>query len=121
MDQIIADRNTGTSTIERRAKLFRGFADPSRLAILGALCEAPLAVHEIVTRTELSQPNVSNHLRCLLDCGLVASDRDGRFIRYRISSPRIPALLNDVDALLDVVAEGVEACENYCEGKMLKT
>jgi|TARA_R110000850_G_scaffold96812_2_gene202185 ArsR family transcriptional regulator, cadmium/lead-responsive transcriptional repressor len=114
MDQIVADCNTGANEIKRRAKLFRGFADPSRLAILDALCQAPLAVHEIVTRTELSQPNVSNHLRCLLDCGLVASDRDGRFIRYRISSPRITALLNDVDALLDVVAEGVEACDNYC-------
>jgi DNA-binding transcriptional ArsR family regulator len=74
-----------------------------------------LAVHELVERTKLSQPNVSNHLRCLLDCGLVASDREGRFIRYRISNPRITVLLNDVDALLDVVAEGVEACDNYRE------
>lgn len=113
MTQIVTDRKT--ATIEQRAKLFRGFADPSRLAILGALCGGPLVVHELVERTELSQPNVSNHLRCLLDCGLVASDRDGRFIRYRISSPRITALLNDVDALLELVAEGVEACGNYRE------
>lgn len=111
MTQIVADRKT--AAIEQRAKLFRGFADPSRLAILGALCGGALVVHELVERTGLSQPNVSNHLRCLLECGLVASDRDGRFIRYRISSPRIAALLNDVDVLLDVVAEGVEACDNY--------
>ena len=111
--QVFADRNAAAAGIERRAKLFRGLADPSRLAILGVLCEGPLVVHEIVKRTGLSQPNVSNHLRCLLDCGLVASDRDGRFIRYRISSPRIAALLNDVDALLDVVAEGVGACDDY--------
>ena len=85
MAQLVDDRKS--ATIERRAKLFRGFADPSRLAILGALCNEPLAVHEIVERTELSQPNVSNHLRCLLDCGLVASDREGRFIRYRTCIP----------------------------------
>jgi len=54
-------------------------------------------------------------LRCLLECGLVASDRDGRFVRYRISNSRITTLLSDVDALLDVVAEGVEACDNYRE------
>lgn len=113
MAQFVDDRKS--ATIERRAKLFRGFADPSRLAILGALCNEPLVVHELVERTKLSQPNVSNHLRCLLECGLVASDRHGRFIRYRISSPRITVLLNDVDALLDVVAEGVEACDNYRE------
>jgi DNA-binding transcriptional ArsR family regulator len=111
MTQIVVDRKVGT--IEQRAKLFRGFADPSRLSILGTLCEGPLVVHELVERTKLSQPNVSNHLRCLQECGLVSGDRDGRFIRYRISSPRIKALLNDVDALLDVVAEGVEACDNY--------
>ena len=113
MAQFVDDRKS--VTIERRAKLFRGFADPSRLAILGALCNEPLAVHELVERTALSQPNVSNHLRCLLECGLVASNRDGRFIRYRISSPRITVLLSDVDALLDVVAEGVEARGNYRE------
>ncbi len=48
MAQFVDDRKS--ATIERRAKLFRGFADPS---------------------------------------------------------------LSDVDALLDVVAEGVEACDNY--------
>ena len=48
MAQIIDDRKN--ATIERRAKLFRGFADPSRLAILGALCNERLAVHEIFSR-----------------------------------------------------------------------
>ena len=41
MEQIVADRNNAAATIERRTKLFRGFADASRLAILGALCEGP--------------------------------------------------------------------------------
>ncbi|SEL71661.1 transcriptional regulator, ArsR family [Roseovarius azorensis] len=111
MTQFAVDRKT--ATIEQRAKLLRGFADPSRLAILDVLSEGPMVVHELVARTGLSQPNVSNHLRCLLECGLVSSDRNGRFVRYRISSPRITTLLTDVDALLDVVAAGVEACENY--------
>lgn len=115
MKQAVSDNSVRAALVERRAKLFRGFADPSRMSILGALSEGPLVVHELVECTKLSQPNVSNHLRCLLDCGLVASDRDGRFIRYRISSPRIITLMNDVDTLLDVVAEGVEACNNYNE------
>lgn len=52
-----------------KAKLFRGFADPSRLSILEALRDGSLSVGEIATATALSQPNVSNHLSCLLDCG----------------------------------------------------
>lgn len=113
MEQIAPDRNPAATATERRAKLFRGLADPSRLAILDTLREGPLVVHEIVGRTALTQPNVSNHLRCLSDCGLVTSIRDGRFVRYQISSLRIADFLRDVDALLDIVAEGIEACRNY--------
>ena len=50
-----------------KAKLFRGFADPSRLAILEALRSTPLNVGEIVVATGLSQSNISNHLCCLRD------------------------------------------------------
>ena len=55
-----------------KAKLFNGFADPSRLSILEALRSGPLTVTDIVTTTGLSQSNVSNHLSCLRDCGLVS-------------------------------------------------
>ena len=54
--------------LELRAKLFRGLGDPSRLAILDALVSDERNVQEIVGHTGLGQPNVSNHLRCLLDC-----------------------------------------------------
>ncbi|MEJ5250189.1 MAG: ArsR family transcriptional regulator, partial [Caldilinea sp.] len=44
-------------TSELQAKLFRGFADPSRLAILETLRDGPLTVGEIVQATGLSQSN----------------------------------------------------------------
>lgn len=52
-----------------KAKLFRGFGDPSRLSILDALRNGPLTVSELIEATGLSQSNVSNHLGCLRDCG----------------------------------------------------
>jgi hypothetical protein len=64
--------------IDLQARLFRGFADASRLAILEALRAKPLSVSDIVRATGLNQPNVSNHLACLRDCGLVASEQAGR-------------------------------------------
>ena len=96
-------------------RLGRAMADPTRSRILLTLPDGPIYPAAVARELGLSPSNVSNHLRCLLECGLVASDRHGRFIRYRISSPRITVLLNDVDALLDVVAKGVEACDNYRE------
>lgn len=98
-----------------KAKLFRGLADRSRLAILESLREGPRTVGEIVQATGLSQPNVSNHLQCLWDCGLVQRERDGRFVRYRLTDPRVDALLGLADRILAEVARGVYQCTRYAE------
>ena len=96
-----------------KAKLFRGFADSSRLAILEVLRDGPCSVGEIVTTTALSQPNVSNHLACLHDCGLVAREQRGRHVFYRLSDPRVGLLLGMAEQVLADVAQGVYVCTRY--------
>jgi DNA-binding transcriptional ArsR family regulator len=108
---MLADAPTRAPHLQ--AKLFRGFADPSRLAILEALRGGPLHVGAIVAATGLSQPNVSNHLRCLSECGLVRAEQRGRFVHYRLGDKRIAELLRLADELLADVARGVRACGNY--------
>jgi DNA-binding transcriptional ArsR family regulator len=100
-------------TVDLQAKLFRGFADPSRLAILETLRAGPLAVGEIVQATGLSQSNVSNHLGCLRDCGLVAAQQQGRYAFYALSDARVGQLLQLADELLADVAKGVYECTRY--------
>ena len=101
------------SAIEFQARLFRGFGDPARLAILRALCDGPCTVTGIVAATGLSQPNASNHLRCLRDCGLVNVDPQGRFAWYSLSDLRIQQLLQLADAILADAASGFYACTRY--------
>lgn len=102
-----------TQSLELKAKLYRGFADTSRLAILEALRAGTLTVSEIVEATGLSQPNVSNHLSCLWDCGLVAREQQGRYVLYRLSDDQVAAMLNLTDELLAEVAQGVYECTRY--------
>jgi DNA-binding transcriptional ArsR family regulator len=105
--------STYTLNVALKAKLFRGLADSSRLSILDALRDGPLTVGEIVETTRLSQSNVSNHLGCLRDCGLVSSAAEGRFVRYALSDKRVGRLLNLADELLADVARGVYECTRY--------
>lgn len=98
-----------------KAKLFRGFSDPSRLAILESLRDAPRSVTGIVEITGLTQPNVSNHLACLLDCGLVTREQRGRFAIYRVADPRIARFLALADDLLTDIGPGVYVCPRYEE------
>ena len=96
-----------------QAKLFRGLSDYSRLSILQALRAGPLTVGEIVGVTGLSQPNASNHLRCLSECCLVASEQRGRFVQYRLSDPSVARLLAMADEVVADAAQGLDDCGNY--------
>lgn len=100
--------NAGLSA--RRDKLFHGLAEPSRLRILYVLADAPLNVNEIADRAGLSQPNTSNHLACLLGCGLVRREREGRFSFYRLADPDVAALLAVADQIVTHTAHEILAC-----------
>ncbi len=108
MQAILEQTATGV-----KAKLFRGLADVSRLKILESLRAGPLTVSEVVAATGLSQPNVSGHLTCLHDCGLVNREQRGRQVFYFVADSRVEALLIAADALLTQVGDRVYICTRY--------
>lgn len=101
---------TDAALSARREKLFHGLADPSRLAILECLRHGPLNVSELAERTTLSQSNTSNHLACLLGCGLVQRERSGRFTYYRLAHDDVAALLSVADRVVTHTAPDLLAC-----------
>lgn len=98
-----------------KAKLFRGLGDSTRLAILELLRKGEKTTSQIVRETEQSQSNVSNHLACLLDCGLVKNRRDGKNIFYSIGDKKVSKILEQSDDILSDVAERIYSCVNYNE------
>lgn len=96
-----------------KAKLFRGMADPSRLAVLEALWDGPRCVSEVVSTTGLSQPNASAHLACLEDCGLVTRERRGKFVYYALADKRVVKILEEAEAILGEIGAHVFRCTRY--------
>jgi DNA-binding transcriptional ArsR family regulator len=95
------------------AKLFCGFGDRTRLAILRLLADGERRVTDIVEALEASQANVSGHLKCLRECGLVVDRRSGREAYYRIAHSEVVDLLRSAEQLLAVTGTGIELCSNY--------
>ena len=96
------------------AKLFRGFADPTRLEIVLALLdEGELRVKDLVARLGCSQANVSAHLACLKECELVADRPEGRAVYYRIAQPEVVELLRAAEVLLTATGSQIALCDNY--------
>ena len=102
----------GRVNVQTKAKLFRGFGEPSRLAIIEALRGRSRTVSEIVDITGLSQSNVSNHLACLRNCGLLRSHSAGRFVHYELTTAVIDEMLALADLILQKAADEIAACPN---------
>lgn len=100
-------------TIE--AKFFRGLSDSTRLSVLLILVDGEETVGEIVEKTKQSQSNVSNHLKCLSDCGLVKNRREGKNIYYSIRDPKTKDLLNLSRQVISKVYADIAACLRYKE------
>jgi len=98
-----------------KAKLFRGLGDSTRLSILELLHDGEKSASEIVRDTDHSQSNVSNHLSCLLDCGLVKNRREGKNIIYSLRNKKVSKILEESDAILSELARGIYECVNYNE------
>ena len=95
------------------ARMFRGFADPTRMAILLALLDGERRVTDLVAAVGGSQSNVSGHLACLKECGLVA-DRPGarRQVFYELSGPEVVELLRAAERVLAANGNAIDLCAN---------
>ena len=93
--------------------MFRGFADPTRVSILLALLEGERRVADLVDQVGGSQSNVSGHLACLKEFGLV-TDRPGqrRQVFYRLAEPEVAELLEAAERLLAANGAAIELCGN---------
>lgn len=104
------------STTELAAKLFRGLADPTRLGILLALQAGERRVTDLTAEVGGSQANISGHLACLKDCGLVTDRAQGRANFYQLARPELADLLRAAEQLLASTGHQVDLCPNYgCE------
>lgn len=99
--------------IDVAARLFHGLSDPTRLSILLALLDGERRVSDLVEQVGSSQSNVSNHLACLRECGLVV-DRPGerRQVFYSIAHPELNDVLVAAERLLAEAGHSVQLCAN---------
>src|SRR5262245_57445910 len=80
---------------EELATAFKAIADPGRLRLLSFIASQPGAeacVCNLVGPLGLSQPTVSHHLRLLTEAGLLARERRGTWMFYRLVPERVEAL-----------------------------
>lgn len=87
-------KEVDTDELETAALVFKALSDPARLKILsflatqdaGKCCgtEEGICACDLEDVTELSQPTVSHHMKCLVSANLVVSEKRGKWMFYKI-------------------------------------
>jgi len=85
--------------------LFRALADGNRLALLMQLarCNHPCSVSELATCCPIDLSTVSRHLAVLRQAGLLAAEKRGKHVYYRVLTRRLADVLRGI-------ADALEAC-----------
>jgi DNA-binding transcriptional ArsR family regulator len=80
---------------ERQSDVFRTLADPTRRGLFERLAvEGELSVRALTEHGTVSQPAVSQHLRTLREAGLVAEQKVGRNVLYRVEPAGLAPLID---------------------------
>lgn len=98
---------------EMLARLFRTLGDVNRLGMLEQLvANGEMTQSQLIERLGITQSRASEHLACLVWCGLVKSKRVGRAVRYEVCDWRSVAL---IDLARTFLAESRAECSTHVE------
>jgi DNA-binding transcriptional ArsR family regulator len=95
-------------------RLGRAMADPTRSRILMMLLDEPAYPAAIADKLELTRQNVSNHLTCLRDCGIVVAEPEGRQNRYEIADAHLAKALNNLVGVVLAVDASTPCDDDAC-------
>lgn len=96
------------------ARIFKCLAVDTRVRIVQLLRGRALCVGALSARLEVTQGAVSQHLRILRDADLVAAEKRGYFVHYRLNKETLAKWREEVAGLLEPVQE-----ESPCLGPEL--
>lgn len=101
--------------IDTKMKFLRGFSNKTRIQILESIKEEEKTVSQIVEDLQGNQSNISQHLTCLKECGLIVGRQDGKYVYYRVRNQLVRDLLTTFDVVLEDVHQNVASCRNHME------
>ena len=86
---------------KRAEKISKALADPNRVLILKEIkkqkdCLYCVALNDIV---DLAQPSIAHHLKLLMDAELILSEKDGRYVKYKLNDEVLDEYVKFIEAL----------------------
>ena len=91
------------------ARVFKAFCDENRLLILEMLQTGEKCACVLLEKLEITQPTLSHHMKILVESGIVASRKEGKWTYYSISAKgceNAAILFKNLTTILESKTEG---------------
>ena len=93
--EVIAHDMPGTEALSKTSEFFNAFSDPTRLKILYLLLSEKIVdVGGIAQKLRMTDSAISHQLKLLRQQRLVASERNGKNVFYRLDDVHIGTVLS---------------------------
>ena len=87
-----SNRTIKDALFDQVARIAKAVASPKRLELIELLCQSPMPVETLAAEAGISIKLASAHLKELRTARLVETERQGKYIIYRIASAEVPRL-----------------------------
>jgi DNA-binding transcriptional ArsR family regulator len=85
-------------------ELIESISNVTRIKIIRALAETPLAAGDLARVVNRTPPATSQHIRVLRDAGAIESTRSGNVVRYRLTKSISAQILEVIARAFDALA-----------------
>ncbi len=96
--------------LESRAEVFKALGHPDRLRILADLADGERCVCELVESVGSGWSTVSRHLSVLKQAGVLADEKRGLQVFYRVNLPCVSSFMECLDAARQGEAVEMRRC-----------
>ena len=93
------------------AVLFKALSDETRLRIVELVARGEKCACELLEAFQLTQPTISYHMKILCDCGLVNTQKVGKWSHYSLSCETLTAFKSFIGGLSCCGDEGGGCCK----------
>ncbi|MCC6108670.1 MAG: metalloregulator ArsR/SmtB family transcription factor [Denitrobacterium sp.] len=91
---------------ERDARVFKAFCNEYRLQVLERLRTGEKCACDLLDHIDISQSNLSHHMKILVDSGVVSARQDGKWTHYSIDPEGARAAVELLEELTTIRGGG---------------
>src|SRR6201995_5711848 len=109
--EAVSSRNAASTVRAALAEVAKALGHEHRIELMEQLAQGPRSVDALAARVGLSVANTSQHLQHLRQAGLIAAQRDGKRVVYRLADDAETDIVALLGALRNVAEQATAAME----------